>query len=182
MTENIGGLFEDVNLDGILDAEEIVNIDIDGIEQDAMTSAKDLIDNLSRYHYDDEFLKNNPSLKKRIDGDLEHLRILMKMRKSDEVTHDILIRAISKNSSNASLYRSLSEIQKTILQITTKITDIVNSLNALLKNYQLEFNFKEEKESNEDQDESIADMQHTSKGSKSFIEQMMKDEEVEEDS
>ena len=42
--------------------------------------------------------------------------------------------------------------------------------------------FKEEKESNEDQEESIDDMQHTSKGSKSFIEQMMKDEENEEDS
>ena len=181
MAEDIKDLFEDVNLDGILDAEEIVNIDIDGIEQDAVTSAKDLIDNLSRYHYDDEFLKNNPSLKKRIDGDLEHLRILMKMRKSDEVTHDILIRAISKNSSNASLYRSLSEIQKTILQITTKITDIVNSLNALLKNYQLEFNFKEEKEANENQEEqSITDMQNTCKGSKSFIEQMMKDEEEDE--
>ena len=104
------------------------------------------------------------------------------MRKSDEVTHDILIKAISKNSSNASLYRSLSEIQKTILQITTKMTEIVNSLNALLKNYQLEINFKEEKESNADQEESIDDMQHTSKGSKSFIEQMMKDEENEEDS
>ena len=60
--------------------------------------------------------------------------------------------------------------------------EIVNSLNALLKNYQLEINFKEEKESNEDQEESIDDMQHTSKGSKSFIEQMMKDEENEEDS
>lgn len=182
MAKDIGGLFEDVNLDGILDAEEIINIDMDGIEQDAITSAKDLINNLSRYYYNDEFLKNNPSLKKRIDGDLEHLRILIKMRKSDEVTHDILIKAISKNSSNASLYRSLSEIQKTILQITTKMTEIVNSLNALLKNYQLEINFKEEKESNEDQEESIDDMQHTSKGSKSFIEQMMKDEENEEDS
>ena len=182
MAKDIEGLFEDVNLDGILDAEEIINIDMDGIEQDAITSAKDLINNLSRDYYNDEFLKNNPSLKKRIDGDLEHLRILIKMRKSDEVTHDILIKAISKNSSNASLYRSLSEIQKTILQITTKMTEIVNSLNALLKNYQLEINFKEEKESNEDQEESIDDMQHTSKGSKSFIEQMMKDEENEEDS
>ena len=182
MAKDIEGLFEDVNLDGILDAEEIVNIDMDGIEQDAITSAKDLINNLSRYYYNDEFLKNNPALKKRIAGDLEHLRILIKMRKSDEVTHDILIKAISKNSSNASLYRSLSEIQKTILQITTKMTEIVNSLNALLKNYQLEINFKEEKESNEGQEESIDDMQHTSKGSKSFIEQMMKDEENEEDS
>ena len=182
MAKNIEGLFEDVNLDGILDAEEIINIDMDGIEQDAITSAKDLINNLSRYYYNEKKKKNNPSLKKRIDGDLEHLRILIKMRKSDEVTHDILIKAISKNSSNASLYRSLSEIQKTILQITTKMTEIVNSLNALLKNYQLEINFKEEKESNEDQEESIDDMQHTSKGSKSFIEQMMKDEENEEDS
>ena len=48
----------------------------------------------------------------------------------------------------------------------------------MLKNYQLEFNFKEEKEASGDQEEqSITDMQNTCKGSKSFIEQMMKDEE-----
>ena len=32
---NLNDIFEDVNLDGIVDAEEIVNIDIDGIDDNS---------------------------------------------------------------------------------------------------------------------------------------------------
>ena len=100
------------------------------------------------------------------------------MRRSDETTHDILLGAIAKNSSNASLYRALTETQKTILSITTKINDIVNGLNGLLKNYQLEIQWKEEtvttEEPSEEQEEEVRDIH---KGTKSFIEQMNREEE-----
>ena len=70
--------------------------------------------------------------------------VLIKMRKSDERTHDILLKSIAKNSSNASLYRALTEIQKTTLSITKQMNDIINGLNGLLKNYKLEIQWKDE--------------------------------------
>lgn len=176
--EDLNNIFADVNLNGIVDAEEIVNIDIDGIDDNSIIDAKAMVENLSKFYYDEEFMRDNPSLKKRIDSELESLRILIKMRKSDERTHDILLGAIAKNSSNASLYRALTETQKTILSITKQINDIVNGLNGLLKNYQLEIQWKEEtvttEEPSEEQEEEVRDIH---KGTKSFIEQMNREED-----
>lgn len=174
--ENLEEIFSNINLNDIVDAEEILHIDIDDIGDSSISDAKIMVENLSKFYYDDEFMKNNPSLKKRIDNELESLRILIKMRKSDEITHDILLGAIAKNSSNASLYRSLTETQKTIISITTKINEIVSGLNNLLKNYQLEIQWKEDSNtqdsSNDNEDDNKTDNM-TFKGSKSFIEQMI---------
>ena len=175
---NLNDIFDDVNLEGIVDAEEIVNIDIDCIDDNSIIDARAMVENLSKFYYDEEFMRSNPSLKKRIDSELESLRILIKMRKSDERTHDILLGAIAKNSSNASLYRALTETQKTILSITTKINDIVNGLNGLLKNYQLEIQWKDETvESKDDSEEECEEVRDIHKGTKAFIEQMNQDEE-----
>lgn len=163
----IDGLFDDFPANDILDAEELVNIDIDEITEESNKDALELIGNIEKYYYDEDFMKNNPKLKKRIDSELESLRILLKMRKSDEVTHDVLIKAISKNSSNASLYRSLTEIQKTIISITTKISEIITDLNNLLKNYQLEINFKDE--DNENDIDPHKAIHNASRGTKDFI-------------
>lgn len=182
--DNLNNLFEDIDLKDIVDAEEIINIDIDDIGDKSMLDARAMVENLSKFYYDEEFMKANPSLKKRIDSELESLRILIKMRKSDEITHDILLGAIAKNSSNASLYRSLTETQKTILSITSKINEIVNALNGLLKNYQLEIQWKEDSPSNEDDSSDSNDEimdKDIHKGSKSFIEQMNQDENLFED-
>ena len=178
--ENLNSIFADVDLDGIVDpGEEVVNIDIESIEDHSIMDAKAMVENLSKFYYDEEFMKANPSLKKRIDSELESLRILIKMRKSDERTHDILLGAIAKNSSNASLYRALTETQKTILSITTKINDIVNALNGLLKNYQLEIQWKDETITTEESEEdSIEEVKDIHKGTKAFIEQMNEEEEL----
>lgn len=167
--DKFGGLFDDpYNMDDIIDAEEIVDIDLDGINEESHKDAIELISNIEKYYYNDEFMQNNPKLKKRIDTELESMRVLLKMRKADEVTHDVLIKAISKNSSNASLYRSLTEIQKTIISITTKISEIITGLNNLLKNYQLELNFKEDNSINEN--EEVGDVINGAcRGTKSFI-------------
>lgn len=177
---NLNDIFDDVNLEGIVDAEEIINIDIDDIGDRSMIDARAMVENLSKFYYDEEFMKANPNLKKRIDGELESLRILIKMRKSDETTHDILLRAITKNSSNASLYRALTETQKTILSITTKINDIVNALNGLLKNYQLEIQWKDETTTEVSEDASVEDEKDIHKGSKAFIEQMNNSDDVDD--
>lgn len=160
---------QDVSIDGM----QLVDIPIDDISDEAAQEAALLIENLSKFYYDEDFMRNHPSFKKRVDTDLESLRILFKMRKSDEVAHDLLLNAIAGNSGNASLYRSLTEIQKTIISITTKICDIITGLNNLMKGYQLELNFEQDdnkEEGVEDEKESI-DVTRC-RGSKDFIKKM----------
>jgi hypothetical protein len=181
----MGGLemFNEENLfnpeDGTIDGLEIVNIPIEDISKTAEDKAQSLIEDLTEFYYDPEFLKKNPNFKKRVDNDLESLRMLLKMRAADEVTHDVIIKAIAANSSNASLYASLTKIQTAILQITTKIETIVNNLTTMIKGYQMEINFKMEQETltNDDDNDKI-DLESQHKGSKSFIEMMNKREQL----
>ena len=166
---NLQDLFEDNVLDGIIDSEQILDIDMDKIDEDAAKDAADLVINLSKFYYDDKFMAANPTFKKRVDTDLESLRVLIKMRKSDEIAHDNLLKAIANNSSNASLYRSLTEIQKTIISITTKMGEIITGLNNLMKGFQLEINFPQQEDNDDTQPQSLKD---TYRGSKEFIESM----------
>lgn len=179
-----GPLFMDEPaLDGVIDSLEVVNIDIEGISSEAEGKAKTLIEDLAKFYYDEEFLKSNPNFRRRVDNDMESLRMLLKMRAADEVTHDVLIKAIAANSGNASLYGSLTRVQATILQITTKIENIVNNLTNMIKGYQLELNFKYENEISKDDGEieSIEDISNAHRGSKAFIEQMKKLEEAQKE-
>lgn len=163
-------LFNDIDITDNIDGMQLVDIDLEGIDQSSKEDAITLIENLSRFYYDKDFMQRNPNFKKRVDADLESLRILIKMRKSDEIAHDLLVKAIAGNSGNASLYKSLSEIQKTIISITSKMGDIIDGLNNLMKGYQLEMNFDDpEPIETEDTIESVGD---TFKGSKDFIKSM----------
>lgn len=171
---DLNNIFDNDN--DVIDGIDIVNIDIDAIGDEAKGKAKTLIEDLAKFYYDEDFLKANPNFRKRVDNDMESLRMLLKMRAADEVTHDVLINAIAANSSNASLYRALTNVQTTILQITTKIETIVNNLTTMIKGYQLELNFKMEQEQmrseNEDEEITVDNVSTQHRGSKSFIEQM----------
>ena len=156
----------------IIDGLDVVNIDIEEIGKTADVKAKLLIEDLAKFYYDEEFLKSNPNFRKRVDNDIESLRMLLKMRSADEVTHDVLIKAISANSGNASLYKALTTVQTTILQITTKIETIVNNLTSMIKGYQLELNFKAEQQAMQTDTDDEETVSNTHRGSKSFIEQM----------
>lgn len=164
-------LFEGIPTDPDVDGLQLVDIDFDGIEESAKADAVALIENLEKFYYNEDFMKEHPTFKKRIDTDLESLRILFKMRKSDETAHDLIMKAIQGNSGNASLYKSLSEMQKTIISITTKIGDIIEGLNTLMKGYQLELNF-DTVENDNDEEEPVYTNSSTHRGSKEFIEQM----------
>jgi hypothetical protein len=159
----------------ILDGLEVVNIDIEGIGVDAENKAKILIEDLAKFYYDEEFLKSNPNFRRRVDNDMESLRMLLKMRAADEVTHDVLIKAIAANSGNASLYSSLTRIQDAMPKITTKIESIVNNLTSMIKGYQLEINWRSE-QANEDyideQEQEPETINTQTRGSKAFIQQM----------
>ena len=181
-TAGLDNIFDD--RDDVIDAIDVVNIDIDAIGNEAEGKAKTLIEDLAKFYYDEDFLKANPNFKKRVDNDMEALRILLKMRAADEETHDVLIKAIAANSSNASLYRALTNVQTTILQITTKIENIVNNLTTMIKGYQLELNFKIEQEQSmqgsESEEITVDNVSSQHRGRKSFIEQMNKIEASEQ--
>jgi hypothetical protein len=173
-------LFEDEGFDpsSLIDGEEIIHIDTDTIDSESITYAEELVKNLSESYFDDEFFAENPVLKKRLSAELESLRILVRMRKSDEQVHDIALKAIGGNSGNASLYRALNETQKTLISIQTKIDETVDRITNMLKTVQLEINFEDNPESIDDDsiDENGTDANRTYRGSKSFIEDMKKKE------
>lgn len=158
--------------------EDVVSIDTDRIDDDSLREATDLVENLKDIYADPEFMKNNPKFATRLKTEVESLRILLKMRKSDEIAHDILLGAIGRNSSNASLYRSLSDIQKTILSTTNDLSNKIKDINSMLKNIQLELNFKQETsgvidpETEEVTQPGETVDQTTFRGSKDFIKQM----------
>lgn len=160
----------------IIDGLEVVNIDIEAISTEADNKAKTLIEDLAKFYYDEEFLKSNPNFRRHVDNDLESLRMLLKMRSADEVTHDVLIKAIAANSGNASLYMSLTRIQDSILKITTKIESIVNNLTNMIKGYQLEINWNAEQNIEDEIDENSLpkDVEELSatRGTKAFIQKM----------
>ncbi len=156
-----------------LQPEDICPIDMDAINEDSEKEAHDMIQIVTNLYQDEKFKERHPQAQRRIEMELETLRGLIKMRKADEEAHDALIRAISENKSNASLYRSMAEIQKTSIALTNKIHDTIDRLNTICKGFQLELPLEEGVDSPA-QDKKEGQGAH--RGSKSFIESMMSTE------
>lgn len=156
-----------------VDPEGIVeDINITDIEEEAKTASFALCRNLREVYFDEEFMKNNPRFKERLDVELESLRVLVKMRKSDEIAHDLCLRSIGMNTNNASLYKALSGIQSSMLSIQRQMDDTVKNINNLLKNVQLELNFDNNQQNNTQGQQEIPLDSNTTRGSKKFIEMM----------
>ncbi len=163
---------EEEYIENLIDPNEgiaPIEIDVPQIEEEAKKYVVSMIDNLSKFYYDDEFMKSHDIFRKRVEADIDSLSILIKMRRIDEVTQDSLIKAISVNSNNASLYRALTEVQRTILNIQTKIDDTIKSLQVFMKGYQLELNLDYNQEEDSEDEPSI---NNKTRGSKEFIQQM----------
>ena len=159
--------------DLFVDPEGIVeDINIIEIEEQAKSASFALCRNLREVYFDEEFMKNNPRFKERLDVELESLRVLVKMRKSDEIAHDLCLRSIGMNTNNASLYKALSGIQSSMLSIQRQMDDTVKNINNLLKNVQLELNFDNNKQNNTQGQQEIPLDSNTTRGSKKFIEMM----------
>ena len=158
-----------------LKPEDIAPIDINAINMDSEKEAHDMIKIVTDLYQDATFKERHPQAQRRIEMELETLRGLIKMRKADEEAHDALIQAIAANKSNASLYRSMAEIQKTSIAITNKIHDTIDRLNTICKGFQLELSF----EQNVEGDEPEQSKPQAHRGSKSFIEEMISKENAE---
>ena len=159
--------------DLFVDPEGIAeDINIADIEEEAKNASFALCRNLREVYFDEEFMKNNPRFKERLDVELESLRVLVKMRKSDEIAHDLCLRSIGMNTNNASLYKALSGIQSSMLSIQRQMDDTVKNINNLLKNVQLELNFDNNQQNNTQGQQEIPLDSNTTRGSKKFIEMM----------
>ena len=156
-----------------VDPEGIVeDINVSEIEEQANSASFAMCKNLREVYFDEDFMKNNPRLKERLDVELESLRVLIKMRKSDEIAHDLCLRSIGMNTNNASLYKALSGIQSSMLSIQRQMDDTVKNINNLLKNVQLELNFDNNQQNNTQVQQEIPLDSNTTRGSKKFIEMM----------
>jgi len=145
-------------------------INVEEIEQVAKEESFAMCKNLRDIYFDEEFMKKNPKFKERLDIELESLRVLIKMRKSDEIVHDLCLKSVGMNPNNGSLYKALTGIQKSMLNIQIQMDTTVRNINSLLKNVQLEFNF--ENNGQEENQQEIPLDKNTTRGSKKFIEQM----------
>lgn len=151
-------------------------INVEEIEQVAKDESFAMCKNLRDIYFDEEFMAKYPKFKERLDIELESLRVLIKMRKSDEIVHDLCLRSIGLNANNGSLYKALTGIQKSMLNIQIQMDTTVRNINSLLKNVQLEFNFENNRQEENQQEVPLDN--NTTRGSKRFIEQMR--EELEE--
>lgn len=151
--------------------ENNVQIDIPDLDKTSNEEAARIIRDMTDLYHDEKWIGEHPRIKKRIDIELETLRGLIKMRRADEQAHDALLNGISSNNTNASLYRSLAEIQKSSLAVTRQINETVSTLDNILKQYQLDISHQESSAEAEEEDM----VMH--RGSKSFIKEQIKKSE-----
>ena len=171
------GIPEGVDLD---DLEDVYNIDIDVIGKDANILATSNIQNLLRLYNNKEFTDEHPDFKRRIDTEIESLRMLYKMKHINEEVHDHLVNSIAKHPGNASLYMALDRMQGKMLSIDKQIREQIADFNKIITGYQMELNFARDNDLDKGGNTSeLEDGSVMSRGNKSFIEQMRADDEQE---
>ena len=116
-----------------------------------------MLKDLSKVYGNEQFMAEHPEYKKRLDLELESIRVLLKMRRSSERAHDILVKQIGAKPGNARMYKALKDLQKSLLDIQTKLDETVRTVNNLLKNYQLELPFDKEENLEDGETESSGD-------------------------
>lgn len=162
--------------------EDVYTIDTDLIAKESNIMATSLISSVLRLYNNKEFVDEHPDFKKRIDTEIESLKRMYKMIKTDEIVHDHLVQAISKNPGNASLYMSMTKLQEKISSLDGDIKRILDGLNKICANYQMELNFEQTRKASDDES-SIDETGVVTRGNKAFIDMMnasMPDESEEE--
>ena len=162
------------------DMEDVYTIDTDLINKESNIMATSLISSVLRLYNNKDFVDEHPDFKKRIDTEIESLKRMYKMIKTDEIVHDHLVQAISKNPGNASLYMSMTKLQEKISSLDGDIKRILDGLNKICANYQMELNFEQTRKAAEDES-SYDETGVVTRGNKAFIDLMNADLEEEDD-
>ena len=166
------------------DSIEIFDVDTEAISNESRSQAREVLENLTQLYSNYDFLKEHPQFKRRLDTELESLRIVLKMRMTSEKIHDKLAEAIGHSPDNASLYMAFTRIQKSLIDIQGKQDAAIDRINNIMHAYQLELDFQEERAAEAEDTDIIstddAD-EVTARGAKSFIEQMSRIETSSDD-
>lgn len=142
-----------------------VDLKIESSSEEATQEAENISRLLTEFYYDSTNI--SPALITQIKLETETLSLLYQLRKWDESASKELMNGIQMSPTNASLYRALSDMQRTIIAITEKIDDTKLSLINLLKNSQSE-KLDEEEDSSDETSKSIF------RGNKEYIKMMQK--------
>lgn len=153
------------------DMEDVYILDLDYITNESNTIATSIISSILRLYNNKDFVEDHPDFKKRIDTEIESLKRMYKMAKTNEEIHDHLAQSIAKNPGNASLYMALTKVQDKIIQLDENIKKIMDGLNKICSNYQMELNFEATKK--ESGEEAVhGDSGLVTRGNKQFIDMM----------
>lgn len=163
------------------DSIEVFEVDTDTISHDSQQQATELLESLSQLYSNYDFLKEHPQFRRRLDSELESLRISIKMRKTSEVIHDRLAQAIGHCPDKAALYMAFTNVQKSLIAIQSKQEQAMDRINNLIRAYQLELEFKEEDKDTDVSDETSDNTDNiTARGAKAFISQMSRKDTTQE--
>lgn len=171
----LDSLFTD-STDGITDITDDVSIidnktslvNLDEVNQTAMSRSTDIIEHLSGYYFDKRYIEEHPYIKNKISQEIDNIRRLLKMLAVNEKAQDSLIATITCFSNKSALYTALTSLQNSILSIQKQLDESINSIEEIFRKMQDEckttFDAKEK--------EILDDGSIVSRGTRDFLKEL----------
>lgn len=149
----------------ILDSifENQINIDTAKIENDSIEISIKLFEQAVN---NNNWRELEPGIVSGLDSEFRSLKTLINMKKIDERVQAVILNAISNDNSNPAMYKSLSDIQKNLIALTTQIKETIKNIQNILKMR----SYKDIEQINEESGESDI---YRCRGSKNFISKMI---------
>ena len=145
-----------------------LDLDLQQVEEDAAFQAKIIVERLSNFYFDKNFLDKHPYIPNKIYTEMQNVRRLLKMLTINEKAQDSIIMAIALSMSKSTLYQSLTSLQNSTLSIQKQLDDVVTKLEDIFRMMQEEC----EKSFEEKDKEDDGTGKMVIKGSREFIEEM----------
>lgn len=146
----------------------ILVIDLNDVDNKTKDRAKNIIDKLAAYYFDQKYIDNHPYITSKITQEIDNIRRLLKMLTINEKAQDTLISSITMNSGRGTLYTSLTSLQNSMLSMQSQLNQLTANLENIFKEMQdnCDKTFQE-KEKEESEDGSMV-----VRGSRDFIKQI----------
>lgn len=157
---------KDINisaLDSIF--ENQINIDTIKIESDSAEISTELFNQAVN---NNNWKELDPEMVSSLDSELRSLKTLINMKKIDERVQMVILNAISNDNSNPTMYKSLSDIQKNLITLTSQINETIKNIRNIIKTHA--YNKNDNEQINEDL---IDSNNYRCRGSKDFISKMI---------
>ena len=145
-----------------------LDLDLQVVEEDTLNKAKNIVEKLSGYYFDEIYIKNHPYIPCKIETEMQSIRRLLKMLTINEKAQDSIIMAIALSMSKSTLYQSLTSLQNSTLSIQKQLDDVVTKLEDIFRMMQEECQKSFEEKDKEDD----GNGKMVIKGSREFIEEM----------